>query len=89
MAFPTCPQCGADVPVGAETCPTCGRALTARTTGTRAPRVTKTEAAGVALGLAGLVVFVWMPSLGSLLVVGGIALFVVSRFRGRKESLPC
>jgi hypothetical protein len=82
MAFPTCPQCGADVPVGAEICPTCGRALTARTTGTRARRVTRAEAAGCALGLAGLVVFVWMPSLGSVLVVGGIVLFVVGRFRG-------
>ena len=89
MACPTCPQCGADVPVGVETCPTCGQSLTARTTGTRAPRVTKTEAAGVALGLAGLVVFVWMPSLGSLLVVGGVVLFVVGRFRGRKESPLC
>jgi hypothetical protein len=89
MAFPTCPQCGADVPVGAETCPTCGRALTARTTSTQARRVTKMEAAGFALGLAGLVVFVWMPSLGSVLVVRGIVLFVVGRFRGRKESPLC
>ena len=89
MALPTCPQCGADVPVGAKTCPTCGRALTARTTGTQAPRVTTTEAAGVALGLAGLVVFVWMPALGSLLVGGGVVLFVVGRFRGRKGSPPC
>jgi len=72
--------------VGTETCPTCGRALTARTTGTRAPRVTKTEAAGVALALAGLMVFVWMPSLGSVLVVGGIVLFVVGRFRGRHAT---
>jgi len=81
MALPTCPQCGADVPVGTETCPTCGRVLTARTTGTRARRVTIMEAAGVALGLAGLVVFVWMPYLGGLLLVGGLVLFVVGRFR--------
>ena len=73
MAFPTCPQCGSDIPVGTETCPTCGRALTARTTGTRAPRVTRTEAAGVALALAGL-------------VVGGIVLFVVGRFHGRTAT---
>lgn len=81
MAFPTCPQCGADVPVGAETCSTGGRALTARTTGTRARRVTKAEAAGFALGLAGLVVFLWMPYLGSVLMVGGVVLFVVGWFR--------
>ena len=86
MALPTCPHCGSDIPVGTETCPTCGRALTARTTGTRAPRVTKTEAAGVALALAGLMVVVWMPSLGSVLVVGGIVLFVVGRFRGRHAT---
>jgi hypothetical protein len=48
--------------------------------------VTTTEAAGVALGLAGLVVCVWMPALGSVLVVGGVVLLVVGRFRGRTSG---
>jgi hypothetical protein len=86
MALPTCPQCGADIPVGTETCPTCGRALTAPTTGPRPRRVTRAEAAGFALGIAGLVVFLWMPRLGGLLFVGGVVLFAIGWFRARKEA---
>jgi hypothetical protein len=57
MALPTCPHCGSDIPVGMETCPTCGRALTARTTGTRLPRERRYEAVGFGLAVAGLLVF--------------------------------
>lgn len=83
----TCPHCGGEVPTSADVCPRCGQPVT---TGP-GPVVTrrwggKYEAAGFALVLAGLGLFFWMPRLGGLLVIGGVALFMVGRFRGRQAA---
>jgi hypothetical protein len=81
MPLPTCPHCGSEILAGADTCPICGRALTARTTGTRPPRERKYEAVRFGLAVAGLILLFWMPRLGGLLLVGGVVLFVIERFR--------
>jgi hypothetical protein len=72
MPLPSCPSCGGELSTNADTCPHCGRPVT---TGP-GPVVTrrwggKSEAAGFALGLAGLGLLFWMPRLGGLLVIGG------------------
>jgi hypothetical protein len=87
MALPTCPHCGGEISTSADVCPRCGQPVT---TGP-GPVVTrrwggKYEAAGFACILAGLGLFFWMPRLGGLLVIGGVALFMVGRLRGRQEA---
>jgi zinc-ribbon domain len=83
----TCPHCGSEVPTSADVCPRCGQPVT---TGP-GPVVTrrwggKYEAAGFACILAGLGLFFWMPRLGALLFIGGVALFMVGRFWSRRGA---
>ena len=83
----TCPHCGSEVPTSADVCPHCGQPVTIGP----GPVVTrhwggKYEAAGFALVLAGLGLFFWMPRLGGLLSIGGVALFLIGRFQGRRGA---
>ena len=82
MPLPSCPYCGGEISTSADTCPHCGRPVTIGP-GSVATRHWggKYEAAGFALGLAGLGLFFWMPRLGGLLLIGGVVLLVIGRLR--------